>query len=174
MNRQQKLNDIIQQYVRFKRRNPDEWIQHSKKQKHLRDAIQGAALSINGQGEKHPHQYRLQKKNMQAFANNLINLERDIQNIQDFDGLIKIVESAAPNGIGELMIYDTAVRIGAFLGLSPSKVYLHAGTRKGLNKLVKNFKGDTIEKNQLPKPFKNSNLNCFELEDLLCIYKDQF
>jgi hypothetical protein len=35
-------------------------------------------------------------------------------------------------GIGELAIYDIADRIAGYRGLRPVKVFLHAGTRKGV------------------------------------------
>jgi len=36
-------------------------------------------------------------------------------------------------GIGELAIYDTALRIAAKLRFEPAVVFLHAGTRIGAN-----------------------------------------
>lgn len=170
----QKMRNIINHYQRLKRQHPDTWIEFCKKQKNLQNAIHVATLSINEEGKRHPHQYRLQKINMQTFEGNLIGKIKSIKQVKHFDGLFKIVEASASKGIGELMIYDTTVRIGAFLNLSPDRIYLHAGTREGLNKLIGNFKGNTINKNQLPEPFKSSNLNCYEMEDLLCIYKARF
>ena len=37
--------------------------------------------------------------------------------------------------MGELVVYDTALRIGARFGLEPEKVYVHRGTREGVRKL---------------------------------------
>ena len=111
---------------------------------------------------------------MQAFEINLLSDIRSIKKAENFDDLLNIIERAAPKGIGELMVYDTAVRVGAFLNLSPDKIYLHAGTKTGLKKLNGKFKGKTITKNQLPEPFKSSSLDCYELEDVLCIYKNEF
>ena len=34
-------------------------------------------------------------------------------------------------GVNEMYVYDAAQRMGAFLGLKPQKVYLHAGVRRG-------------------------------------------
>jgi hypothetical protein len=155
----------------MRKSNPDTWIEHCRNQKTLLDAIHFAALSENTEGKRHPHQYRLRKENMKTLEANLLNDVTSIRKVKYFDKLFKIVEAAAPKGIGDLMIYDTAVRIGAFLQIIPDKIYLHAGTRIGLKKLVKNFTGDTINKNQLPEPLKSSNLTCFELEDLFAFIK---
>ena len=71
--------------------------------------------------------------------------------------------------------YDVAIRIGSYLGLHPELVYLHAGTRKGLKNLMKGkVKDNFIKKEDLPEPFKSSDLTCHEIEDILCIYKDKF
>ena len=74
---------------------------------------------------------------------------------------MKIVEACAKQikGIGELTIYDTALRIGFYLDIYPDKVYLHAGTREGAKRLigedkVKNKK--YLEMSELPKRTSNT------------------
>lgn len=163
---------IIRQYRIFKGQNPDTWIQHCQNQNNLVDAIHFAALSINMNGKKHPHQYRLQRRHLRSLERNLLRSQIQISNAQDFDMLYRIVEGCRTKGIGDLAIYDTAVRIGAYLGLIPRRIYLHAGTKVGAKKLIGNITSNTLTKNQLPEPFRSSNLSCYELEDLLCIYKN--
>ena len=52
------------------------------------------------------------------------------------------------------MVYDTAVRIGAYLNLEPEEVYLHAGTKKGAAAL--GFKHrKTIDPKVLPREFQS-------------------
>jgi hypothetical protein len=157
--------------MRWKSNNPDTCIIHCASQRRLRDAITCAAVSRDNQGKKHPHQYRLKNSVLEAFGDSLLPRQRDIQAVQNFDELIDIVEQCRVSGIGELAIYDTAVRIGAFLNIWPTKIYLHAGARVGAAKLIGNVTSSTINKSQLPATFSNSNLSCYELEDLLCIYK---
>jgi hypothetical protein len=67
------------------------------------------------------------------------------------------------------MIYDTAVRIGAKLDMSPDRVYLHAGTRAGARVLGLEWRADSVELSALPSAFRG--LPGFEVEDILCIYK---
>ena len=95
----------------------------------------------------------------------------NIRNAADFNSLHNAVQNFRVPGIGELAIYDTAVGIGAFLNLQPTIIYLHAGAKVGLEKLLGPYNQTTINKNQLPADFANSNLTCYELEDMLCIYK---
>jgi hypothetical protein len=64
-------------------------------------------------------------------------MRKAIGTANSFADLIGIVASIAEgvSGLGELYIYDTALRIGAKSGLEPDMVYLHAGTRKGAKAL---------------------------------------
>jgi hypothetical protein len=73
-------------------------------------------------------------------------------------------------GIGELAVYDIAHRIAAFRGKEPSLVYLHRGTCVGARHL--GFTGKTLDPRLLPSSF--SCLTAAEIEDCLCIYKDDF
>lgn len=133
-----------------------------------------AARSTNANGKKHPHQYRLQNQTLQQFGEILIRQMRSISAATTFEELISAVRNARIYGIGELAIYDVAVRIGAFKNIWPEKIYLHAGARVGASALIDNLTSDVIEKNQLPSDFRNSDLSCYELEDILCIYKHFF
>jgi hypothetical protein len=71
--------------------------------------------------------------------------------------------------MGVLTVYDVAHRIAAFLGKPPHLVYLHAGTRVGAAAL--GIKGDVVDPDELPAAF--AVLTAAEIEDCLCIYKDE-
>jgi hypothetical protein len=76
-------------------------------------------------------------------------------------------------GIGELYIYDAALRVGAYLRLTPERVYLHAGTRIGARTsgLLPRARGrrEWLESNELPAPLRD--LPPSDVENLLCIYE---
>jgi hypothetical protein len=69
------------------------------------------------------------------------------------------------------VIYDTAHRIGSKLRLSPECVYLHAGTAEGARFLGIDTKEEFIPKVSLP--IELQKLEPHEIEDLLCIYKEE-
>ncbi len=73
-------------------------------------------------------------------------------------------------GIGELYIYDTALRLGGHLRLLPREVYLHAGTRRGAQALGLDPRSESVP----PHCFRPvlQRLRPHEIEDVLCIYKD--
>jgi len=75
---------------------------------------------------------------------------------------------AGIDGIGVLTVYDIAHRIGAYLGKEPTRVYAHAGTKVGA--LALGIDGDVFDPRILPKAFLR--LSAAEVEDCLCIYKD--
>ena len=70
-------------------------------------------------------------------------------------------------------MYDTALRIGAKLGVAPVRVYLHTGTREGAKRLGIETKGvSALWPSELPEALRE--LEPYEVEDVLCIYKDKF
>jgi hypothetical protein len=78
-------------------------------------------------------------------------------------------EIGSIKGIGALTVYDIALRIGAHFGQAPMHVYVHAGTRTGARAF--NITGDLFDPKILPKSF--SRLAPSEIEDCLCIHKDE-
>lgn len=167
-----KINNIINHYKKWKAENPDTWIFHTCNQNNLTSAISVAALSKNHLSQKHNHQRRLKNENLELFKIKLINKKHDIQNVTDFDALLNIMEECKIKGVGEVAFYDIANRIGNYLTIQPAFVYLHAGTREGLENLLGHkVKIKYIKKSDLPEPFKGSSLTCHEIEDILCIYK---
>ena len=169
-----KIENIINHYKKWKDANPDTWIENTCKQSDLSSAISVATLSVNHLSKKHNHQKRLQKTNLEAFKDKLLTRQKEIHNVADFDSLLSIIEDCKIKGVGEVACYDIANRIGNYLNNQPEFVYLHAGTRKGLENLLRSkVKCRYIKKSDLPEPFKSSTLTCHEIEDILCIYKDR-
>jgi hypothetical protein len=136
-------------------------------------AVERAAEACLPSGKRHPHQRRIPRAALQESSRRLLgNLPR-LRLTSSFDELFDLVEAIIrpiPK-IGELAIYDTALRIGARFGLEPDKVYVHAGTREGLRALGFSGRERTVELNELPRPIRR--LSAREAEDLLCIYKSQ-
>ena len=90
------------------------------------------------------------------------------------DDLFPLIDRLARDvrGIGTLAVYDTAHRLGLFLGLEPTRVHLHAGTRAGAMKLGLDVSRGWLSMGDLPIELRH--LTPAEVEDVLCIYKDRF
>ena len=141
------------------------WANHSS----FNLAIQTAALSTLPCGKRHPHQRRIPANTLRCAAYSLT--KQGLAASGTFHDLHQTVHATISNigRIGELAVYDIACRIGAYLGLTPDRVYLHAGTRRGARALA--LRGSSIGKQDLPRAFQV--LSPAEIEDCLCIYKNQ-
>ncbi|EAQ81102.1 hypothetical protein DSM3645_21062 [Blastopirellula marina DSM 3645] len=133
------------------------------------EALRRASFAETPQGRRHPHQYRLKWVNLQKVHARL--RRRNLAACETFHELFLLVEEAilSISGIGELMVYDTAHRLGAFLRLSPEFVYLHAGVRVGAVALGLERSQKWLEPRDLPRAFRR--LTPQQMEDCLCIYK---
>jgi len=95
----------------------------------------------------------------------------DIAAATNFATLQALIEATIESisGIGELAVYDITLRIGAYRGLHPTEVYLHAGTRKGVQALGLSANRKSLPMTSLPADLRL--LSAEEAEDLLCIYR---
>ena len=137
------------------------------------EAVSRAALAQLPNGNRHPHQRRIPRAALEESRDRLLENLPQLRASANFDDLFELINALIrpiPK-VGELTVYDTALRIGARLGLEPEKVYVHAGTRDGAHAL--GFAGDrhAIELDELPAPIRR--LTAREAEDLLCIYKSK-
>lgn len=170
----QKIRNIIKHYKNYRDLNPDTWIEFCKTQSKLEDAIRVAALCINHENKRHPHQYRIPQKSLDELYIYLRSRKRKIMESKNFDEVFSLVDSANIFMIGDLTKYDVAHRIGEYLGVHPDKVFIHSGTKTGAERLIGKIKSRSLSINHLPKLFLESNLTCAEIEDILCIYKEKF
>lgn len=136
------------------------------------EAVNRAALALLPSGKRHPHQYRIPRAALEESKRRLLENLHMLRRATSFDELFNVVEdlTAPIPGIGELTVYDTALRIGVHFGCEPTRVYLHAGTRTGAQALGFNPRRQSIEMDELPEPMRG--LSAQDAEDMLCIYKD--
>ena len=122
-------------------------------------------------GRKHDHQFRIPPALLDEAERRLRAAAGGLAQASDFAAFHRLVESEIRTlrGIGDLAVYDVAHRLGAFLGKVPALVYLHCGTKKGA--AILGFRGKALDPKLLPPAF--SRLTAAEIEDCLCIYKDQ-
>lgn len=164
-------DEIVSHYIRHHRQDARAEMRFFEIQRNTSAAIHKAALCVMPGGKRHPHQRRIPKAVLEETEARLQAAGRDLAGASDFAGLHAMVERevGAISGIGELTVYDIAHRLGAFFGKAPALVYLHAGTKTGAAAL--GFKGGSIPPKSLPAVF--SRLSAAEIEDCLCIYKDE-
>lgn len=172
--RDQRLIAIVKDYKSYVICKQESWIEFSRNQVSLKDSIRVSSLCINQEGKRHPHQYRIPQSVLEAVCKELLQNINKVRQAHSFDELYRLVSSFEIFGLGKLTTYDIATRIGAYLKLSPDRVYLHAGTRAGAKNLLGKIPGPYLFKADLPKPLRNKTISYAEIEDILCIYKNHF
>jgi hypothetical protein len=165
------LDEIVTDYIRRYRPAAREEMREYEEEPSLGAAIRRGALSELKDGKRHPHQRRISGKVLKEAEAVLQRISRRLAGAADFTALQKLVQEAILpiHGIGPLAVYDIAHRIGARLAKSPDRVYLHAGTKDGARAL--NIGGESADPSVLPPSF--SRLTPAEIEDCLCLYKDE-
>lgn len=167
-----KLKRLAEQYRRDFVPNRQEMQDRYAQMPDLATAIRNAALARRKDGKCESHQRRVGLQRLKLFERSIQKVRDHLARCRTFDDIHIIVSECRTEGIGPLTIYDTAVRIGAYLGLTPEKVYLHTGTKKGAKILGLDVSAGYMEPNELPLPLRR--LLPDEVEDFLCIFKGAF
>jgi hypothetical protein len=168
------LEDLVEDYIQSLRPERNRELGQFPCVRTDEEAISYAALARDPMtGNKHPHQYRIPNSTLEKGRRRLLKNLSQIRSAMSFEELVELVNRLIRpiDRIGELAVYDTALRIGARFGLEPEKVYVHRGTRDGVRKLDSDLANrETIQKDELPGPIRK--LKPREAEDFLCVYKD--
>jgi hypothetical protein len=166
------LSAIVNDYIDQWQKPAEEELRHFSGQRTLEKTVELAALARGPNGKKMSHQWRIPVSVLEESRQRLSAAIQEIEDAQSFKELHQLVlkKSGSIHGIGELTVYDTALRIGAKLELWPSEVFLHAGVRDGARKLGLDVSRGTIRMCELPPPLEK--LEPREVESLLCLYKD--
>lgn len=164
---------LVREYRDNHKLRLDRLLAFYRNQNSLEDAINTAGLAMDYDCRKHSHQWRIPKGVLEDTKNILLRNRNRIARCRTFDGLIALVKgkTGGVSNFGELCVYDAALRIGSYIGVYPREVYLHAGTKKGCRALDLNWQGRTLATKQLPRTIQA--LRPWEIEDFLCIYKEQ-
>ena len=170
------LEEIVSDYIEKCRIGAQQELLLFTNLETLETAVEFAGLARCPGGGKFHHQFRIPPRTLEKSKSMLAQLISKIRNCLNFEELFNLMKEKIKDipGIGELTIYDTALRIGANLGIEPKLVYLHRGTKVGAKALGKvweiNIRGrNSLNRSELPGAF--SKLSPREIEDCLCVYK---
>lgn len=168
------IQEIVADYVRRVRSSAKLELSFYASRANMAEAIRVGANARTVDDKRHDHQRRIPGKSLAELARRLLDSEPEVKASTTFAELHDLVKHLAEGvyRIGKLTIYDTAVRIGAKLGLAPQRVYLHAGTKEGAAAFRIDTSEEAIAPTDLPREFRK--LAPFEIEDVLCIYKADF
>ena len=162
---------------KFQRERLPKW---SKELRFFRRATREVALEHAGfakgeNGKRFRHQNRIPRLALTKAMRRLRRIEKQLVRIKTFDKLHDLIDQTVRSidGIGELYVYDTALRLGAQLRLKPRRVYLHAGPREGARILrVPDYLSKHVVKRKLrPELHK---LPAAAIEHFLCSMRREF
>ena len=167
----QTFQDVVRHYLQYCAPVQEEYLRFYREQPSLADAIKTAAFAEMRTGGRFARQRRVPHKTLVRLRNGLV--RRAFENVRTFDELHEVVRGAADRipGVGELTTYETTQRLGAFLGLRPKYIYLHAGSREGADALGVGADKTRLHLSELPEAFRQ--LMPEQAEDCLCIYKNE-
>jgi len=146
----------------------------------LKETIEIAALSSRKLDrnnciicKRNPHQCRIKCKILASGKDELLTMVHELRKATDFVSIYELVNDVSRRicGLGELWTYDVALRIGWYLRIKPDVVYLHRGAMKGAKNMGLQGLRATMRKQSFPVEF--SRLEPYEIEDFLCICKDE-
>jgi hypothetical protein len=131
------LSALVDEYIQQFRRGRERELRYFRLLRTDEGAVSQAALAKLPSGKRHPHQYRIPSASLEASRRQLLGNIAAIRGATSFSALFDFIEQILLpiDRIGELVVFDTALRIGARFGLEPEEVYLHRGTRDGARKL---------------------------------------
>jgi hypothetical protein len=169
------LAGIVREYQQSHRDGLHDQLKSFRQEDSLRDAIMRAAHARRPDGKRYAHQRRIPRNAIDTAALKSASerFSKRVPNCRDFEALHHCIASeiGSIKGIGELMVYDTALRIGAKRGLGPTRVYLHRGTRRGARALGLDCRRPRIKLSEFPPELQS--LKACEVEDCLCIFKKE-
>jgi hypothetical protein len=146
----------------------------------LKSAVTMAALGLRADGRRHEHLRRIPQSALEECCERLVSRLEAIDRITAFDQLLDFIETVVGrphededrvHGVNEMYYYDAACAIADQLGLDIDAVYLHRGTRQGAINLGLDGSLRSLKVSTLPAPLRR--LAPGEIEDFLCVYKDE-
>ncbi len=168
------LSAVVRHYRRHIQSKAEAELESFRKEPTLAVAVRRAALATTPDGHRDRHHRRRQQKELERASEVLAARLAEIAEASNFAKLHTLCEKALGplHDLGELYVYDTALRIGAKTGMLPRRIYLHRGTRAGAKALGLDTSGKALDVSDLPEALRE--LEPHELEDVLCIYKKYF
>lgn len=177
---------------RYQDRNKtDQVVRYCADADNFPEAVVRACEARDEYGKHHNHQSKVDIHARRRFGRKIIKkTARGAIDTSSFEAFHDSIDEIKPYGIGPVTVYDVAVRVGAFLGIEPKSVYMHAGVRQGLRALVEAlvrmkrpngwiltrtpdpWRRHAVPLSWFPKPLKK--LPADEVEDILCTYREVF
>jgi len=172
-NQSAELKSLVAEFRKKHRCNSSREASFFRSMPSLGLAIHHVALAIDGNDRCFDHQFHITQPARRKAKQVLEQIEQEMMACKSFHSLHSLfLRYLTPiRGLGEMYIYDAALRMGAYLRLNPAYVYLHRGTRVGAKALGLAVNRPYLEKAELPNDLQV--LSADNIETFLCIYRNQ-
>jgi hypothetical protein len=168
---------VVSEYLRTYSKNAAAEVDVFKRLRSLPEAIRLACLATyyeDCKPRRFEHQRRIKRIPLLKAYEVLLAREEEVRACQTFEQRYALIHELLKKqlGAGDLYFNDTSLRIGAYLASpGPQVVYLHRGTLAGARNLGLSSKNRVVAFDHLPAERKR--LTRAQVEDMLCIFKDQ-
>ncbi|MGG8407317.1 hypothetical protein ACM614_12180 [Streptomyces sp. 12297] len=137
-------------------------------------AIYAAGHLLRHDGQRHDHARTCSGATLDLFTSRLQERAAHLAGHDAFPAVHETVVEAAGGSLAPHVLYDAALMLSWHLGFEPAEVWLHSGTGKGYLDLgvPEGHEKITIPVGELPHAFRE--LDAWQVEDILCIYKSCF
>jgi hypothetical protein len=167
------LSGLFKSYLKARNITPRDDVTSYSPSQSFDNVLERAAWAKRDDNKRHSHQYRAPQASLKQMEITLKRNKEKLKKISNFEYLISLIGhfvEKIPN-LGELYIYDTSLRIGRHLRLSPEFVYLHSGTREGAKALKLPHTSRYLKPSELPKCLQIASPEI--IEDFLCVCRDE-
>jgi len=164
--------DIVRHYIQFRRAEFHTELAWFASQPSFKSMLYEAAHARDDLGQRLSHQRRLRRHVIPAAYLLIEKISNELQTAANFEDLFSLIDTELNkvSYAGDLYSYDTALRVGAFLKLFPTQVFLQQGSMVGARKISTTYRERSVPLSQFPKSYHR--LAPFEMENLLCCYKN--
>jgi hypothetical protein len=178
------VRDFQWRYV--DRKKTDQVIAFCGEAPDLPTAVRRAVEARDANGKHHNHQSKVNIDARRLFGRRIVRAAQAGRiPLDDFDAMHDWMDDHKPVGIGPVTVYDTAVRVAAFVGIEPKSVYMHAGVQQGFRTLLGAMTWCTMTSARYQaQDFKRVDVGLFppplchmkadDVEDILCTYREVF
>jgi len=127
------LDEAVDDYVRRWRRHASRELEYFRRFQTDEDAVRRAAMALRPSGKRFDHQRRIPRAVLEECAGRLVQAVPRLREAASFDELFNRIDDLIRPipGVGELLVYDTSLRIGARFGLEPEKGLPSRGCSRG-------------------------------------------
>lgn len=163
--------EFVQHFIRHRRALLHQELEWFASQPSFDDVLFEAVHARDRRGKRLSHQRRLLRDVIPTAYKLLGTIRASLQSASTFDDLFALIDGALGSipGSGDLYAYDTALRIGAYMRLYPTRVFLQTGALDGARKISTSYKSRSVPLAKFPEPYHS--LAPFEMENLLCVAK---